>query len=69
MTLDVSTGVIFKCSHCELRYLALREQSKQHSGRIDCVDCGKIAFEWTDFYTLADPHPIRMNEPSLVRRR
>ena len=69
VSLDVSPQVNFSCPHCGLPYLALRQpQGSQHSGTIMCVDCGEIAFEWTDFYTMGNLHPVRMNDPILLHR-
>jgi len=61
----MSETVHFKCQHCGLPYVAKSApRSNRHSGTIECIDCGKPAYEWTGFYSLFDWHPARMGWPT-----
>ena len=39
-------------------------RSNRHSGTIECIDCGKLAYEWTGFYSLFDWYPARTESPA-----
>jgi len=58
----------FNCQNCGLPYLVTQEpSSEQHSGAIECVDCKKVAHEWTGYYNMSDWRPLRMTDPKLHR--
>jgi hypothetical protein len=38
-------------------------RAEQHSGAIECEECGKIVHEWTGFYDLVGWKTIRMKDP------
>jgi hypothetical protein len=57
----MTEAIHFNCQHCGLPYLAERQAMiAQYSGTIDCVDCKKVAHEWTGFYDIRDWRPVRM---------
>ena len=55
----------FTCPNCRLAYRAREEVcAEQHSGSVECEECGKIVHEWTGFYNLVGWKVIRMKDPT-----
>jgi hypothetical protein len=60
----MSTKIHFNCQNCALPYMATQETlSQQYSGTVECVDCKKVAHEWTGFYNILEWRPVRMRAP------
>ena len=51
---------------CPIGPLRAREEvcAEQHSGSVECEECGKIVHEWTGFYNLVGWKVIRMKDPT-----
>jgi uncharacterized Zn finger protein len=54
----------FTCLDCGLAYRAREElRAEEHSGTIECEECGKPVHAWTGFYDLVGWKAIRMKDP------
>lgn len=58
MTNGTQTTVHYTCKECGMIYTATQEHRPEgHSGKFDCVDCGKTVLEWTGFHRFSDWEP------------
>jgi hypothetical protein len=59
MTSATPTTVYYTSKECGMTYTATQEQRPEgHSGKFDCVDCGKTVLEWTGFHRFSDWEPV-----------
>jgi uncharacterized Zn finger protein len=64
MNTGIPRVMYFTCPNCRLAYRAREEvRAEQHSGAVECEECGRIVHEWTGFYDLVGWKTIRMKDP------
>ena len=64
MNTGIPRVMYFTCLDCGLAYRAREElRAEEHSGTIECEECGKPVHAWTGFYDLVVCKAIRMKDP------
>lgn len=64
MNTGIPRVMYFTCPKCRLPYRARQElRTEQHSGAINCEECGTPVHEWNGLYDMVGWKVIRMKDP------
>jgi hypothetical protein len=64
MNTGIPRVMYFTCPKCRLPYRARQEMRyEEHSGKVDCEECGTTVHEWTGFFDLFGWKALKPKDP------